>query len=454
MVHPALWLPAPLAVGITPRSAHLLALLFTSSYVGSLYLAQNIFLDRPSRASDVPVSQTTTATTSPAPISAGSGDPNRPEVGSRDHPETIKIRMKAVMGATAASLAGVLWTVKNVGSYSWLGAVSISDSCHQWPLVDQVDKTSVVSLGTSLCNHYPDCAGVYAIPARSSLDVWSSRSKLPRRRPTFPTTGFWRPRGQDQENLELVDSCRHKKFRRRTSPRPCPPIISSPDSTGPIDGRASLPIDYPSGVYHGRLVNQEPCFRHAAMVWDRSANLPSEVEHMTDPTAHAHHAWDAFRRNGGDSDAAKRAVATSGKYINWNAYQGVAHLLPVFQLGYTTLFGWFAAYLYLRTGKSDFSHLSTRFETISDLRSGSVIAPAVSHIFCNYMGIYLPTTAARRHPKKSLSQYPLLKSSLRSLAFHDSYADEYSPLEQLRVGHCCFRSRSTPPLNLRENLPP
>ena len=131
-LHPALWLPAPLAVGITPRSAHLLALLFTSTYVGSLYLAQNIFLARASRASSVPVSQTTTATTSPAPISASNGDPNKSEVGSRDHPDTVRIRMKAVMGATAASLVGVLWTVKSAGLYSWLEAVRVLVLSYPW----------------------------------------------------------------------------------------------------------------------------------------------------------------------------------------------------------------------------------------------------------------------------------------------------------------------------------
>lgn len=125
-IDPSLWLPAPLAAGITPRSAHLLALLFTSAYVGSLYLVQNIFLARPTSGQKVPLSETTTAITSPAPISAGNVDPNHPEVGSRDHPDTIRIRMKAVMGATAASLAGVLWTVKSAGLYDWLGAVSYS----------------------------------------------------------------------------------------------------------------------------------------------------------------------------------------------------------------------------------------------------------------------------------------------------------------------------------------
>lgn len=121
--HPSLWLPAPLAVGIAPRSAHLLAFLFTSTYVGSLYLAQNIFLARSHAGSKTPEFQTTTASTNPAPISATNADPNCPELGSRDHPDTIRVRMKAVIGATAASLFGVLWTMKRVGTYKWLEAV-------------------------------------------------------------------------------------------------------------------------------------------------------------------------------------------------------------------------------------------------------------------------------------------------------------------------------------------
>lgn len=123
--HPSLWLSAPLAVGITPRSAHLLAFLFTSTYVGSLYLAQNIFLARPPSALKTPISEQTTATTVPAPISAGNAGTNAPEVGSRDHPDTIRIRMKAVMAATAVSLAGVFWTVKNAGLYTWYRAVCV-----------------------------------------------------------------------------------------------------------------------------------------------------------------------------------------------------------------------------------------------------------------------------------------------------------------------------------------
>lgn len=121
-------------------------------------------------------------------------------------------------------------------------------------------------------------------------------------------------------------------------------------------------------------------------------------------TAHAHHAWDNFKRNGGNADAAKRAIATSRTY-HARPTEGVDLTTPpVFQLSYTTLFGWFAAYLYLRTGEFA-SCLASVCLVISDYAAiGSVIAPAASHIFCNYMGIYLPSTATQRHPTRSLCE--------------------------------------------------
>ncbi|KAF7422265.1 hypothetical protein PC9H_010421 [Pleurotus ostreatus] len=66
--------------------------------------------------------------------------------------------------------------------------------------------------------------------------------------------------------------------------------------------------------------------------------------------AHAHHAWDTFNRYGRTPAAAKRAL-----------------LMTLFQLSYTTLFGSFASYLFLRTG--------------------SIWPPITAHIFCNVMGI-------------------------------------------------------------------
>ncbi|CAL1698867.1 unnamed protein product [Somion occarium] len=66
--------------------------------------------------------------------------------------------------------------------------------------------------------------------------------------------------------------------------------------------------------------------------------------------AHLHHAWDVYNRYGQTSAALKRAALTT-----------------LFQLAYTTLFGFHCAFLFLRTG--------------------SLIPPILSHIFCNIMGL-------------------------------------------------------------------
>ena len=48
-----------------------------------------------------------------------------PKVGSRDHPNTIKLRMKAVGLATLSSLLVVFGVVKVRGGYTFMDAVSI-----------------------------------------------------------------------------------------------------------------------------------------------------------------------------------------------------------------------------------------------------------------------------------------------------------------------------------------
>lgn len=126
-ISPYLGLPAPLALGIIPQSAHLLSLLFTTTYVGSLYLAQTIALPASIRSKKVkPPTSDSKPEIEVQPIASGDVDPHQPEVGSRDHPETIKIRMKAVGVATSLSLSGILWVVKDTGSYTWGQAVSFT----------------------------------------------------------------------------------------------------------------------------------------------------------------------------------------------------------------------------------------------------------------------------------------------------------------------------------------
>ncbi|KAG5728088.1 CAAX prenyl protease 2 [Termitomyces sp. T112] len=66
--------------------------------------------------------------------------------------------------------------------------------------------------------------------------------------------------------------------------------------------------------------------------------------------AHVHHAWDTYNRFGRTASAAKRAITMS-----------------LFQLAYTTLFGFHCSYMFLRTG--------------------SVYPSITAHIFCNIMGL-------------------------------------------------------------------
>ncbi|KAH9848746.1 hypothetical protein C2E23DRAFT_937423 [Lenzites betulinus] len=66
--------------------------------------------------------------------------------------------------------------------------------------------------------------------------------------------------------------------------------------------------------------------------------------------AHLHHAWDTYNRFGRTASAAR-----------------VAMLTTLFQLAYTSLFGFHCAYLFLRTG--------------------SLLPPTISHIACNILGL-------------------------------------------------------------------
>lgn len=79
--------------------------------------------------------------------------------------------------------------------------------------------------------------------------------------------------------------------------------------------------------------------------------------------AHAHHAWDTYNRYGRTASAAKRAIITS-----------------LFQLSYTTIFGFHCSYLFLRTG--------------------SIYPPISAHVFCNIMGLPEIAWELRRYPHR------------------------------------------------------
>ncbi|KAI0367428.1 Abi-domain-containing protein [Pilatotrama ljubarskyi] len=79
--------------------------------------------------------------------------------------------------------------------------------------------------------------------------------------------------------------------------------------------------------------------------------------------AHLHHAWDTYNRYGRTSAAARTAFVST-----------------LFQLAYTSLFGFHCTYLFLRTG--------------------SLLPPTLSHIFCNIMGFPQYALHVRMFPKR------------------------------------------------------
>ncbi|RPD60277.1 Abi-domain-containing protein [Lentinus tigrinus ALCF2SS1-7] len=82
--------------------------------------------------------------------------------------------------------------------------------------------------------------------------------------------------------------------------------------------------------------------------------------------AHLHHAWDTYNRYGRTSSALRIAV-----------------MQTLFQLAYTSLFGFHCAFLFLRTG--------------------SLLPPTFSHIFCNVMGFPQYGLHVKMFPKRRLA---------------------------------------------------
>ncbi|KAG0701897.1 CAAX protease self-immunity-domain-containing protein [Suillus ampliporus] len=86
--------------------------------------------------------------------------------------------------------------------------------------------------------------------------------------------------------------------------------------------------------------------------------------------AHLHHAFETYHRYGRTATAAKRAIIST-----------------VIQFAYTSVFGFYCCYLFLR--------------------SGSLIPPITAHMFCNIMGIPQPSYEISLMPDRKLSAYLL-----------------------------------------------
>jgi len=117
-------------------------------------------------------------------------------------------------------------------------------------------------------------------------------------------------------------------------------------------------------------ITEEVVFRTCVLAFYHMAGVSSKKLVFLSPLwfglAHVHHGWEVYHRMGCTRAAAQSAI-----------------LSVVFQLAYTTLFGFHCAYLFLKTG--------------------SLIPPVVSHIFCNTMGLPGFGSDVAQFPRKRLS---------------------------------------------------
>ncbi|KAK8845309.1 hypothetical protein IAR55_006022 [Kwoniella newhampshirensis] len=351
----SLSVPASLLPSISSNTAHILSFLFTTSYVGSIYLAQTrLFTPSSSSRSPSRTSSSTTTTTPngsvpssqpgippilasdkdafPQPTPSPSTEPSNtggPKLGSRDHPLTIRRRMNAVICATSLSISGVYYVVKSLSpastSNSWQSAVRPTMSLLGLSTLNSfaLSPSSIIVGGWRVLPYMlaPSLliGPLFAMYLDGELPVLGGRRY---------GEGIWKRIKRGWREFGLVEI---RNF-----------IV------GPI--------------------TEELVFRSTILAVSILGRLPFKSMVFGTPMwfgiAHAHHALEVYRKNGSTKSAAVQAL-----------------LACLFQLTYTTLFGWFASYLFLRTG--------------------SVLPPLTAHIYCNMMGIYLPGSAIQRHPKQA-----------------------------------------------------
>ncbi|KAK0565958.1 CAAX prenyl protease [Tilletia horrida] len=114
-------------------------------------------------------------------------------------------------------------------------------------------------------------------------------------------------------------------------------------------------------------LTEEIVFRACILNLHHASGSSNTVKIFVTPlyfgVAHMHHAWETYVKGGRTRQALVRGVLQS-----------------VFQFGYTTLFGWYANFVFLRTN--------------------SILAPIICHSFCNMMGLPDIASALEEHPKR------------------------------------------------------
>ncbi|KAI0353885.1 Abi-domain-containing protein [Trametes cingulata] len=239
-----------------------------------------------------------------------------PEERWRDDPDVIRARLVAASTSTALSVAAVYWLVRSVTPESEL---------HKDPLA--AFKSTLARLGLTL--------------------DFTSASRLSILLPCLVTPAlFLGP-------LYVAWLCETLPLQRRWSVR------------GDL-----LPIFTTwIGVrnYIVAPITEEAVFRACMLAVYHMAGASRAKMIFLTPlafgVAHLHHAWDIYNRYGRTSYAVRTAIIST-----------------LFQLAYTSLFGFHCAYLFLRTG--------------------SLLPPTSAHVFCNIMGFPQYGLHVRMFPKR------------------------------------------------------
>jgi prenyl protein peptidase len=109
---------------------------------------------------------------------------------------------------------------------------------------------------------------------------------------------------------------------------------------------------------------------------------------LSDLIAHAHHAYEQYVLGGRSRSSLQQGILQAREPVNTVSYvtvliSNIFHC-TVFQTFYTTLFGWHASFLYLRTA--------------------SLLPPILSHIFCNIMGFPQLGEQLHNFPRRKWSE--------------------------------------------------
>lgn len=108
--------------------------------------------------------------------------------------------------------------------------------------------------------------------------------------------------------------------------------------------------------------------------------------------AHLHHARETYISRGKTKEAAQFAC-----------------LQATVQLAYTTVFGWYANWLWLRTG--------------------NILAPFISHVFCNVMGLPNPWGAAKDHPSRHKGEMGTMANGILYVTTHATLECPWLPTQ-------------------------